>query len=70
MAEMDKVNVKFNADVTKFTRAVDRMERKMREFDDKTTSTEKNVNKRFDMMNTSVSKIDKSMAEMGDDVEC
>ena len=34
MAEMDKVNVKFNADVTKFTRAVDRMERKMREFDE------------------------------------
>lgn len=69
MAEMDKVNVKFNADVTKFTRAVDRMERKMRDFDDKTTTTEKNVNKRFDMMNTSVSKIDKSMAEMGDDVD-
>lgn len=69
MAEMDKVNVKFNADVTKFTRAVDRMERKMREFDDKTTSTEKNVNKRFDMMNNSVSKVDKSMAEMGDDVD-
>lgn len=69
MAEMDKVNVKFNADVTKFTRAVDRMENKMREFDDKTTSTEKNVNKRFDMMNNSVSKVDKSMAEMGDDVD-
>lgn len=69
MAEMDKVNVKFNADVTKFTKAVDRMERKMREFDDKTTSTEKNVNKRFDMMNNAVSKVDKSMAEMGDDVD-
>lgn len=69
MAEMDKVSVKFNADVTKFTKAVDRMERKMREFDDKAISTEKNVNKRFDMMNQSVSKVDKSMAQMGDEVD-
>lgn len=61
MANMNKVEVTFDADVNQFTRGVDKMERKLQEFDAKANKTEKNIGTRFDLMDKSVKKVEKSM---------
>ncbi|MCC2087882.1 peptidoglycan DD-metalloendopeptidase family protein [Mammaliicoccus sciuri] len=61
MANMNKVEVTFDADVNQFTRGVDKMERKLHEFDAKANKTEKNIGSRFDLMDKSVKKVEKSM---------
>ena len=61
MANMNKVEVTFDADVNQFTRGVDKMERKLQEFDAKANKTEKNIGSRFDLMDKSVKKVEKSM---------
>lgn len=69
MPDMNKVEVSFTADVTSFNRGVDRMERKIDEFDAKTEKELNNVNRRFDLLDGSVKKVEKSMNGFGDNVE-
>ncbi|MDW4175291.1 peptidoglycan DD-metalloendopeptidase family protein [Staphylococcus saprophyticus] len=61
MVEVNKVDVGFSADVSSFNRGVDRMERKLEEFDKKATKETQSVSKRFDLMNGSISKVEKSL---------
>ncbi|WP_306431289.1 peptidoglycan DD-metalloendopeptidase family protein [Staphylococcus hyicus] len=69
MAEVDKVSVKFDADVSSFSRGVNKMERDLDNFNKKAERTEKNVNMRFDLMDKQVNKLNKTLAKTGDDVD-
>lgn len=69
MAEIDKVSVRFDADVNGFNRGVSRMERKLAEFDAVTQKTEKNFGKRFDLMDKQANKLNKTLTKTGDDVD-
>lgn len=69
MAEVDKVSVKFDADVNSFTRGVNKMERELDDFNRKADKTEKNVNTRFELMNRQVNKLNKTIEKTGDDVD-
>lgn len=68
-ANMNKVEVTFDADVNHFTRGVDRMERKLKEFDKQADRTESNVGKRFDLMDGSLRKVEKRLDGFGDNME-
>lgn len=69
MAEVDKVSVKFDADVNSFTTGVKRMEKELDNFNRKADKTEKNVNTRFDLMDAQANKLNKTLKETGDDVD-
>ncbi|MFB3199861.1 peptidoglycan DD-metalloendopeptidase family protein [Staphylococcus pseudintermedius] len=69
MAEIDKVSVRFDADVNGFNRGVSRMERKLAEFDAVTQKTEKNFGKRFNLMDKQANKLNKTLTKTGDDVD-
>lgn len=69
MVEVNKVEVGFTSDVSSFNRGVDRMERKIEEFDKKATKETQNINKRFDLMDGSIKKLDKSMDGLGDNMD-
>ncbi|WP_438469601.1 peptidoglycan DD-metalloendopeptidase family protein [Staphylococcus pseudintermedius] len=69
MAEIDKVSVRFDADINGFNRGVSRMERKLAEFDAVTQKTEKNFGKRFDLMDKQANKLNKTLTKTGDDVD-
>lgn len=69
MAEVNKVDIGFSADVSSFNRGVDRMERKLEEFERKTTKETTAIDKRFDLMDGSMKKIDKTMGGMGDNLD-
>lgn len=69
MVEIDKVSVRFDADVNGFNRGVSRMERKLAEFDAVTQKTEKNFGKRFDLMDKQANKLNKTLTKTGDDVD-
>ncbi|EMB9406779.1 peptidoglycan DD-metalloendopeptidase family protein [Staphylococcus pseudintermedius] len=69
MAEIDKVSVRFDADVNGFNRGVSRMERKLAEFDAVTQKTEKNFGKRFDLMDKQANKLNKTLTKTGGDVD-
>ncbi|WP_105992247.1 peptidoglycan DD-metalloendopeptidase family protein [Staphylococcus chromogenes] len=69
MAEVDKVSVKFDADVNSFTRGVKRMEKDLDNFNRKADKTEKNVNTRFDLMDAQANKLNKTLKETGDDID-
>lgn len=69
MVEVNKVEVGFTSDVSSFNRGVDRMERKLEEFDKKATKETQNINKRFDLMDGSIKKLDKSMDGLGDNMD-
>lgn len=61
MVEVNKVEVGFTSDVSSFNRGVDRMERKLEEFDKKAERETNSVSKRFDLMGGSINKLDKNM---------
>lgn len=69
MAEVDKVSVKFDADVNSFTSGVKRMEKELDNFNRKADKTEKNVNTRFDLMDAQANKLNKTLKETGDDID-
>lgn len=69
MAEVDKVSVKFDADVNSFTTGVKRMEKELDNFNRKADKTEKNVNTRFDLMDAQANKLNKTLKETGDDID-
>ncbi|MEB7449867.1 peptidoglycan DD-metalloendopeptidase family protein [Staphylococcus chromogenes] len=69
MAEVDKVSVKFDADVNSFTRGVKRMEKDLDNFNRKADKTEKNVNTRLDLMDAQANKLNKTLKETGDDID-
>ncbi|MDW3783621.1 peptidoglycan DD-metalloendopeptidase family protein [Staphylococcus saprophyticus] len=61
MVEVNKVEVGFDADVKSFNRGVNSMERKLEEFERKADKETEKVSKRFDLMNGSVKKVEKTM---------
>lgn len=69
MAEVDKVSVGFDADIRDFNRGIDRMERKVQEFERKTDTEVAKVNKRFDLMGGTLDKVEKKMGGFGDNVD-
>lgn len=69
MAEVDKVSVGFDADIRDFNRGIDRMERKVQEFERKTDTEVTKVNKRFDLMGGTLDKVEKKMGGFGDNVD-
>ena len=66
MAEVNKVEIGFGANVRDFNRGVDKMERKLAEFEAVADKQTANVNKRFDLMNGSLGKVEKRMGGFGD----
>ncbi|PTK37737.1 peptidoglycan DD-metalloendopeptidase family protein [Staphylococcus hominis] len=66
MAEVNKVEIAFGANVRDFNRGVDKMERKLAEFEAKADKETAGVNKRFDLMNGSLGKVEKRLDGFGD----
>lgn len=69
MPEVNKVEVGFGANVRDFTRGVDKMERKLAEFEATADKETAKVNKRFDLMGGSLGKVEKHLDGFGDNVE-
>ena len=69
MAEVNKVEIGFGANVRDFNRGVDKMERKLAEFEAVADKQTANVNKRFDLMNGSLGKVEKRMGGFGDNLD-
>lgn len=69
MAEVNKVEVGFGANVRDFNRGVDKMQRKLAEFEAQADKNTANVNKRFDLMSGSLGKVEKQLGGFGDNVD-
>lgn len=69
MAEMNKVEVTFDADVTRFNRGVDSMERKLERFDAKASRETEKVGKRFDLLDGELKKVEKTMGGFGKNMD-
>lgn len=69
MTEVNKVEVGFDADVKSFNRGVDSMERKIENFEKKATRETQSINKRFDLMDGSLKKVEKTMDGFGDNLD-
>ncbi len=69
MTEVNKVEVGFDADVKSFNRGVDSMERKLENFEKKATRETQSINKRFDLMDGSLKKVEKTMDGFGDNLD-
>ena len=67
MVEVNKVEVGFTSDVSSFNRGVDRMERKLENFDKTATKSTEKVGKRFDFLDGELKKVEKTMGGFGDD---
>lgn len=69
MAEVNKVEVGFGANVRDFNRGLDKMQRKLAEFEAQADKNAANVNKRFDLMSGSLGKVEKQLGGFGDNVD-
>lgn len=69
MAEVNKVEIGFGANVRDFNRGVDRMERKLAEFEAVADKETANVNRRFDLMSGSLGKVEQRLDGFGDHLD-